>query len=209
MYGRDIFMLAIGGILGAGVARIILKRQYEEQIDIEIEELKEYYNSKYASPEVITGTRDIDPLKNEDTSEHGVKHVDNYVKIAKRYGKDYSDPSEAVRELQDVVDNAPHQPTIDERSNQPYIITDEEFNEECLNYDKVTLFYYTVDDTLTDEQEQQIDDRQRLLGMENIEPDEDPSALYVRNERLMIDYEITFIYGSYKDCVCGPDSEED
>lgn len=200
MDSKNIVMMIVGFGLGYGLATWLGKRKYEELIDSEVAELRAYYASKNTDKEKKEEVK-------EESSEEVVEDKD-YKKIAKRYSRNYSDPSAEVKELQEAIDNEPHQPTIDERDAAPYIISDEAFYEEMPSYDKVSLFYYTVDDTLSDDQDQQIDDRYRLLGMEDIKPDEDPGTLYVRNERLMMDFEITFIYGSYKDCVCGPDEED-
>lgn len=87
----------------------------------------------------------------------------------------------------------------------PYIIDDREFTEEFDHHDKISLYYYTVDEVLCDEHEEVINDIEEIVGY-----DEDVfaaldmhTAVWVRNEPLCIDYEIISINKSFAEAVHG------
>lgn len=73
--------------------------------------------------------------------------------------------------------------------------------------DKVVLTYYEEDNTLVDEEETVIDDRNRLIGnaLEKFgtEKDGDPDTVYVRNGKTKTDYEIVRVKGSYSEIALG------
>lgn len=85
----------------------------------------------------------------------------------------------------------------------PYVIDFEEFCEEYENHDKVTLTYYEGDDTLADETEEIIADVSETIGDEALkcfgQGSDDPDVVYVRNERLGIDYEVVRQGNKYSD----------
>lgn len=76
-----------------------------------------------------------------------------------------------------------------------------------VRYVQVQLTYYAGDDTLCDEADVILAGVDSLVGEENLAKfgymTEDPNALYVRNERLQIDYEISRSAGTYKFEVLG------
>ena len=85
-----------------------------------------------------------------------------------------------------------------------YVITTEQFSEERPEYDKLTISYYEDDDTLADENEDPIADPVSLIGdaLENFgEGSDDPQVVYVRNERISIDYEVIRLSKSYASTV--------
>ena len=98
----------------------------------------------------------------------------------------------------------------------PYPISEEEFSTECLEYDKLSLKYYTDDSTLCDDQEVPIDDPLQVVGEEtadylsaflNHPQHEDLDyTIYVRNEGTTADYEITIVENSYAAEVLGYDT---
>lgn len=93
--------------------------------------------------------------------------------------------------------------TID--TSVPYIIETDEFETEFKNHDKVTLYYYEPDDTLTGEDEVIMDDIDRTVGYDNLDDFTNwgVNTIYVRNERLGIDYEIIHMNTSYQEAVMG------
>jgi hypothetical protein len=88
---------------------------------------------------------------------------------------------------------------------KPHVITLEEFAEEMDNYDKLTIYYYEDDDTLADEDEQIIEDIANIIGDEALsrfgDGSDDPEVVYVRNDKLEIDYEVIRLSKSYAETV--------
>jgi hypothetical protein len=97
---------------------------------------------------------------------------------------------------------------VRERTNErPYIIHQDEFSQKEEGYGQVTLTYYAVDAVLTDEDEQPIDDQDEVVGLDNLSNfghgADDYHVVYVRNDRLQLDYEVCLVAASYEETVQG------
>lgn len=97
---------------------------------------------------------------------------------------------------------------IRERTNErPYIIHQDEFSQQEEGYGQVTFTYYAVDAVLTDEDEQPIDDQDEVVGLDNLRNfghgADDYHVVYIRNDRLELDYEICLVAASYEETVQG------
>jgi hypothetical protein len=89
----------------------------------------------------------------------------------------------------------------------PYIIHMDEFGEDDRDFTHATLTYYEEDDVLIDDREQPVEDSEATVGDKNLlrfgHGSTDPNILYVRNERLEMDFEIALHKGSYVKEVLG------
>jgi hypothetical protein len=90
----------------------------------------------------------------------------------------------------------------------PYVITLEQFCEDKEKYQKLCFTYYMDDHTLADEGDQPVEDPVSTVGpaLESkfgLSSPTDPNVVYVRNDRLEIDFEITRHMGSYATIVAG------
>lgn len=97
-------------------------------------------------------------------------------------------------------------------SDQPYIIHVEEYiNQEMENYSQSSLTYFAGDDILVDEQEVPIYDYRNVVGELRFGhgTNGDPNVVFVRNERLEMEWEILRDEGSYEIEVLGLQIEED
>lgn len=92
-------------------------------------------------------------------------------------------------------------------SETPYIISFDEYMEAATGFDQLSITYYEGDDTLTDSEDKPVDDIDRLVGPEALSRfghgAMDKNVVYVRNEMLEIDYEITKSKGKYTREVLG------
>lgn len=91
----------------------------------------------------------------------------------------------------------------------PTIITEEDFASDW-RFEKATITYYSGDQTLADEDDTMIDDIAGTVSQEALDllVGEDLDAVYVRNEKLGMDYEITLNYNDYSEVVLGFTDEE-
>lgn len=91
--------------------------------------------------------------------------------------------------------------------DRPYVISAEQFSEENAHFDKISLTYYEDDCTLADEGDEIVTDVDETVGRENLdkfgELSDDPEVVYVRNEKIAVDYEIIRLSKSYSDTVMG------
>lgn len=113
---------------------------------------------------------------------------------------DEEDENETL-EYEDYQLNGEHKKAVEE-NREPYIIDASAFELECSNYEKVSLVYYISDDVLIEEHGAQADevDRYDIVGtaFEDTHFDENnDEVMYVRNDILMCDYEITKVFTSF------------
>lgn len=166
--------------LGAGIlaSKRYFKKKYEDIADEEIAVIKSVYfsNEHVEKPKV--------QIINEDTKEQ--------VRILNSEGysiNDYETKREHPRE-EDI----------------PYEITEEEFSETELSYEKLTLHYFVDDDVLFDPQEESVngngmvDDPLQVIGEDGLlrlRASDDTYALYFRNDTYGTDYEVKRMSGAY------------
>lgn len=113
----------------------------------------------------------------------------------------YSDEEdrEQTIEYDDYRLNGAHKKALEE-NKPPFEIPPEDYALTCDNYEKVSLLYYVPDDTLANEAEE-IVDKDLFVGpcIEDSGFDyNDQEVMYVRNDRLMCDFEITKIYEQFE-----------
>lgn len=91
--------------------------------------------------------------------------------------------------------------------DQPYVISFDEFVEGLPSQEQATLSYYVEDDTLADERDQPIDNTDYTVGDDNLlrfgHGSNDKNIVYVRNEKISMDFEIVRSHGSYSQEVLG------
>lgn len=97
------------------------------------------------------------------------------------------------------------------RPLDPFVITQDEFNENDSDYDQQTLTYYDGDDVLADSNDQPLDNLDRVAGVENMlrfgHGSGDPNIVYIRNARLEVDFEVVHSDGKFAKEVLGYDDE--
>lgn len=96
----------------------------------------------------------------------------------------------------------------DRSSDFPYIITEAEFRNDEPNFEKLSLTYYRGDQSLAEANDDYIPDIDGTAGLINLHDhwgagSGDPNTMYVRNERIMADFEITLNEDSYINAVAG------
>lgn len=116
-----------------------------------------------------------------------------------------SDDDDAEPELTEIVEKIRR----NDLNKEPYLITFEQFEDPDYDiFNKLSLYYYPEDDTLCDDAYEVLD-QDEIVGSANLEAfqqgeyDQDRPYLYIRNESLLSDYEITCEGGSYTKEVLG------
>lgn len=93
-------------------------------------------------------------------------------------------------------------------TDAPYIIHRDEFFGEESGYTQSTLMYYKGDDILVDEQDVPIYDKSKIVcELEFGKGSEDPSIVYVRNDKLEAEYEVILDRGLFQVEVLGAQLE--
>jgi hypothetical protein len=160
------------------------------------------------------------------------EEVDSVHKMAQRFTdriKEHNTPSELAEKLHPeeydtdtevIVDgehteinifrNEPPLPEADPEN--PYIISLEEFMADEFNHEQGVLTWFAGDETLMDEKEEIIPDVESVVGVDNLAhfgwASRDENVLYVRNQRLSLDLEITRNPGKYSVTVMGADPDD-
>lgn len=221
IYKRDITFLLIGAAGGAVGMFFITKNAIEQELDAEVEELRKYYKEmeddikedveverqekKRPDFEVVPDIKEPESFEEVEEYKDIIRNTENsrervaYEKILKDIG--YNEDPNKPRDIQ----------------TPPFVISEPEMMREYEEYSKITLTYFLHDEVLMSEDESLIDDIEDLVGLDNLNDfgkyGEDPEVMYVRNHKLMSDFEILRIDGSYEDIMMGmneiPEEEED
>ena len=173
------FLIFVSGIVvGAGASYLILKNKNEEEINEAYREAREYRKNR-------------DEVAKED-------RLVNY--------SDESEEDEPIDEVEQIINDNRYS-SIADRSNKktssniPFVISPEEFGmDDDIEVD--TLYYYkattdgaNLDDIIVDENNEEIEDVEELLGMSvsdiiNHYGEYEEDSVYIRNPKLNTDYEI-------------------
>lgn len=91
--------------------------------------------------------------------------------------------------------------------DEPFVITQTEFNENEDDLNTISLSYYDGDQVLVDEDSRPIENDDELVGAANLlrfgHASGDPNVVYVRNNRLGVLFEITQNDSNYSQAVLG------
>ena len=202
----------ISFLLGAGIGGLVtwklLASHYEEILQDELDSIEAELLKKKVEEKKDRG----DLVSNE------YENVKKRYNIEKRCAEDVDPDEEEEDDEVEFPDDYSMPPQFDVYP-VPYPISEEEFSTECLEYDKLSLKYYTDDSTLCDDQDVPVDDVPQLIGEETADYLSDSDYLtafvnhqqhegldhiiYVRNEGITADYEITIVENGYAAEVLG------
>lgn len=102
---------------------------------------------------------------------------------------------------------------LNRNPENPYIIHVDEYNDEIgddgIAYSKSTLTYYKGDDVLVDDHDVPVYNHEKVASPLTFgKGSQDPSIVYIRNERLEADYEVILDHGYYQVEVLGDEIEQ-
>ena len=161
-----IFIFAAGVVIGSAVSWKIVKNKYEQISREEIDSVRSMYEEKHKKHEELNVSEQITEGPNKEDK------VD-YAEIVQNYKKGGSESMEI--------------------GTQPYVISYDEFGD-IDEYDAISLTFYS-DGVVADDWGEVIEDITNTIGDEfsrHYDEDEnDPDIVYVRNDRLKSDYEIS------------------
>lgn len=167
-----------GAAIGGTLAYFITKEKWEARSQKDIEEYKEYVKSQ---GEKKAKTKESEEPKPQET-EHDilVNKTQSIIDYTKYYASNTKKEDEVPVKMEDLKPN-----------RKINIITPEMFANEKPYYDKVTLYYYGVDDMLVDEERDPVDISESI-GLSSLSHfgEYEKDVVYVRNDRLECDYEV-------------------
>lgn len=218
---------SVGAYFGYIFAYEKASEEYKKIVDTELQEAKEYYTKFHKTGEYA----DPVELAKDYIQEENVEDYDEEVQDAIKALKDYSpenpaeenpekqseiEKAEVVESIQkNVFDTVPeneaefdYQAEHDKRIHgKPFIVTQEQFFENELEHEQITITYFEGDDVLSDEQDKPVENVDKIVGNDNLDKfgygSNDPNVVYVRNDDLHLDFEIIHSDGKYTEEVLG------
>lgn len=190
----------VSGSVGYFIAKKRYERIFQKELQRELLMANKYYSilykkERYATPEAAVKSLTL---------------PENVQEIVEQYSPT-PDQFPEVEAPEEEVDPASHfvmEEELEKRTaEKPYVITDDEHFAGELNYEQTTITYFEGDDVLADERDQVIDDREGTVGEENLyrfgHGSRDNNIVYVRNERLEVDFEVIRNKGRFAEIVLG------
>lgn len=186
-----VFIFLAGAAAGSVVTWKVLTSKYElYPIDGEYVEIVE------TAEETEDKTEDAD-ISNPVAEKPS---INDYVSTVDQFG--YDTISKLKKNTTEVKEEKKE--GADMKNDKPYIVSPEEFGE-LDNYEIISLTYYEGDKFLAEDADELVDDVEHTVGWESLEHfgdyEDDPDAVYVRNDKLKIDYEILRDSRNYSDVV--------
>jgi hypothetical protein len=200
----------VGLVVGAAGGYLFAKKQlndkYADLADKEIAETKAYLNQRHKDtlqqriPQKPVGVDDrIHQGPDDAVLEkvlQGLRYGPKTVAVSPPKAMNVFEPDLSPDDDEDEVRDP----------KKPYIITVAEWGEQDERIEKLTYTYYDEDSTLCDE-EDNIVTRLDVVGEDHLERfghrSGDPDTVFVRNEKLRMDFEIVRANGSYRAMVLG------
>lgn len=186
--------LIIGVAAGLISGKFYFKNKYEEIADNEIKEMEDYYR---ASDEYARKSKDIEkdiPEEDPEVEERPKKR-----KVYTDYTS-YYDKAEHEEEIKEAIRRNEELKEIRKSGKPPKIISQTAVGDLPEEYDEECLLFFALDQTLTDEDENIIDDPDILIGDALTKydfVDSDEERIYVVNYVLEKVYEIVKVYENY------------
>lgn len=180
---NKLIFVALGWVMGFVSAYFLIRKDFNNQLEEEIEKTREYYRK---IDQRKSKNQENHAEKDKECKEEVKKENDHYEKMVNLYREPTPEPLD-IKEM---------------RESEPYVIDEDTYFENELNYEQVSLTYYEEDKVLCYEYEEIVDDINYLIGNEALESFEG-DIVYVCNDKIGSLYEITRFHQSYKKEVLG------
>lgn len=176
------------------------EKEFDARLEMELRVARKYYaklskRDEFASPTGLVSESHEDPRPKNSASE----------RIRPSSVEEVGSRKEDVEDRTEYFD---YRREIPKRSPEvPYVISYDEFFENPKDYDQRTLTYFSKDDVVVEERDAPIDDVLGILGPVALEQfgngSKDPNIVYVRNDRLAMDFEVCWDPDSFEETVLG------
>lgn len=193
--GAVIFTVGVG--VGVSGSYIIFKKKYDEREE-DLKELKNHYNKK---------------ILEEAEKKDDEKKVDKIIKDQKYVPYDKMNADELKAKIIEKGDEAiMNDSPKEDYPEEAFVITEEDYSERELYFEKVELDYYVEDEALVDEGHE-LTDVNATIGWDILDKfikEKNEEVIYVRNAKNNTDYLVNKCFGKYSDIVgLGGDESDD
>lgn len=190
-------IFAAGAVVGVLAAKTYFSTKYKQQAEEEIRQMRDYIQKKEAQ------------IKAEAEEKEETSSPDNFASLAKdeeaksayfKYATTTPITDISKEDFEEMKERLAGSEHPEEEHDEPYILTVEEFEDGKPGYDSIGLSYYRGDDSLVDDAEELVD-VDETVGEENLDVfrRSDQDSIYIRNDRIGVDYEIIAIDGNFYD----------
>lgn len=209
---KNILIFAAGAALGAGITYKIVEEKFQRQTQEDVEDVKRYFNNEYEKRvNEMKEELGIVVIEDEEDISEGLKEAADLTRYDGILNKEGYREEDENDEEEEEFPSKYYDTTINPKPPFPrkpaYVISLDEFVNGEENYDKITLTYYVDDNTLADETESDIEDIEDMIGPKALSSfglaSDDPDVVYVRNDRVEVDYEVIRQFASYQGTVLG------
>lgn len=192
-----IIFFVLGAAVGGGLSWFVSHKKYKDRMDEEIASMKKErakHKPSTDEPEKTHGT--VDSSEDEQKKAEDIKL---FTKVLDESG--YTAYSKAVKDASKDIEANVYSEDDDDSKDEPYVISPDEFSM-FSDYDTETLTFYEEDEVLADERDEKIVNVESIVGdaLNHFGEYED-DVVYVRNERLKIDIEISRDPTAYSDVI--------
>lgn len=190
---KDIALVTVGAAAGFAGGWLLWKRKYEKQAEDEINDIRQYYSEKDEKRQKDYETINQKFEKIEEDNKKLNEAVDRieYHKIVKEEINTEKGDEEVRAEKESPEEDLP---------TTPYFITEDEYLNGNNDYDKISLTYFSIDDTLADDTDEMVDVEDTISSdLFNQIAESDDGDFYIRNDTLQTDFEVVKIDASYKE----------
>lgn len=197
-----VLAFGLGGFFGYIITKKLLAEKYAEDAQIEIDELKAYYHNKYEgelTKKTRTALKHVKPDLHTFVTKDEPMDEESDAKFYK------TDEEEAQAQMDEDLSLAAQEELNEDLVNrykdpkEPYLIDYAEWAKPSEIFDKVDLYYYRADDILCDTKDSIIKDPEEILGWDWLNEMQKETTLFIRNEKLAIDYEVHSLGLAYSD----------
>lgn len=169
---KELFIFISGIGIGSAVTYYYTKNKCQEDAELEVETLRNYYNKKYSQT-------DISEREEKNEPDDSLKSlISGYSSLNETPEDDNEEP-----DYSGYISPA-------ESADIPVVIDEHAFSYENLHYDKVDLIVWK-DGVVTDSSEDIIDDVDSVVGVDNIDFRKnacEDGYIYIRNDSRGVDY---------------------
>lgn len=215
LVGVALVSVAIGGVVGYKLAEKKLTTKYDKILDEQIESAKKFYGRLHKEGEFATPESAAEKLITD-----AVDALESYKGGRNLNRADIPPAEEVAVVVEEIVEknifveskpidaDVDYEDLVDRRNpEKPYLITAAEFMENEPGYLQNTLTYYEGDDVLVDERDMPIEEVEGTVGVDNLSKfglvSGEKHIVYIRNERLDLDFEVVRSEGKYSEQVLG------
>lgn len=196
-------LFVAGTAIGSAVTWYYAKQKYEQIAREEIESVKEVFAKNAHHTDDISSDE-----KTVEEKAEIARDKPSVAEYAKKLSKEgYTNYSNAPIMVEDDEEQQSDDPGEEpgryfgDKDAEPYVIAPEQFAE-LDDYDRISLTYYS-DHILADDNDQPLEDVEGTVGFESLTHfgEYEDDSVYVRNDRLKVDYEILRDERKYSDVI--------